>query len=55
MNWIVYNHGHDVTLPGVEGRPLPFLMYPQGRTGERRLDSLDPASFKYQITSTEIT
>jgi len=54
MNWIVYNHGHDVMLPGEE-RPLPFLMYPQGRTGQRRLDSLAPASFTYHITSTEVT
>jgi transglutaminase-like putative cysteine protease len=54
MNWIAYNHGHDVVLPGSGGRPLPYFMYPQGRTGERHLDSLDPPSFKYQITSTEI-
>jgi transglutaminase-like putative cysteine protease len=54
MNWIAYNHGHDVILPGADGRPLPFLMYPQGRTGERHLDSLDPLSFAYRITSTEI-
>jgi len=30
-------------------------MYPQGRTGQRRLDSLAPASFTYHITSTEVT
>lgn len=55
MNWIVYNHGHDVILPDAQGRPLPFLMYPQGRSGGRRLDSLDPASFTYRITATEAT
>jgi len=30
-------------------------MYPQAETAEGRLDSLDPDSFKYEITSKEIT
>jgi transglutaminase-like putative cysteine protease len=54
MNWIVYNHGHDVALPGSRGLPIPFLMYPNAETAEGRLNSLDPATFRYQIHSTEV-
>jgi transglutaminase-like putative cysteine protease len=54
MNWMAYNFAHDVVLPGSSGRPVGFLMYPQAETGGRRLDSLDPASFRYRITSREI-
>lgn len=54
MNWIAFNHGHDVALPGSRRRPLPFLMYPQGESGERRLDPLDAQAFSYRITSTEV-
>jgi transglutaminase-like putative cysteine protease len=55
MNWVAYNHGHDVALPGSRGKPIPFLMYPQGESGERRLNSLDPPQFRYSITSREVT
>ena len=55
MNWLPYNYAHDVKLPGSEGKPVPFLMYPQGETANERKDSLDPATFKYTITSREIT
>jgi transglutaminase-like putative cysteine protease len=54
MNWMAFNFAHDVALPGSSGRPLGFLMYPQAETAEGRLDSLDPDSFKYEITSKEI-
>lgn len=55
MNWIAYNNGHDVPLPGSSGRPLPFLMYPNGETAAGRLDCLDPARFRYQIAAREVT
>ena len=55
MNWMAYNFAHDVTLPGSNGAPVGFLMYPQAETTEGRLDSLDPDNFKYEITSREIT
>lgn len=55
MNWIAYNHAHDVALPGAEGAPLPFLMYPQAQTAQGRLDCLDPAAFRYEIRSREVT
>ena len=55
MNWMAYNYGHDVALPGSNGAPVGFLMYPQAETTEGRLDSLDSENFKYGITSREIT
>jgi transglutaminase-like putative cysteine protease len=55
MNWMAYNFANDVALPGSNGAPVGFLMYPQAETIERRLDSLDPDNFKYEITSREIT
>jgi transglutaminase-like putative cysteine protease len=55
MNWIAYNFAHDVALPGSNGAPVGFLMYPQAETAEGRLDCLDADNFKYEITSTETT
>ncbi len=55
MNWMAYNFAHDVTLPGSNGAPVGFLMYPQAETSDGRLDCLDAESFKYEITSKEIT
>lgn len=54
-NWLVYNDAHDVQLPYSNGRPLPFLMYPQAEIDGRRLNSLDPSSFIYSIRSKEIS
>ena len=55
MNWLAYNTAHDVPLPGSRDVTVPFLMYPQAETAAGMLDSLDPASFAYRITSKEIT
>src|SRR6185436_6672301 len=55
MNWLAYNDAHDIKLPGSRGPTVGFLMYPQAETANERKDSLDPASFKYTITSKEIT
>jgi len=54
MNWLAYNTAHDVPLPGSRQTVVPFLMYPQGETASGMLDSLDPATFAYRITSKEI-
>jgi transglutaminase-like putative cysteine protease len=54
MNWLAYNYAHDVQLPGSKGPKIGFFMYPNGETGGGRLDSLDPDSFKYSITSREL-
>ena len=55
MNWMAFNFGHDVPLPGSTGKPLGYFMYPQAEmsTGER-LDCLAPNDFKYEIKSREI-
>ncbi len=53
MNWVAYNEGHDVRLPGSTSRPLPFFMYPQAEIDGIRLDSLDAERFRYQITVRE--
>jgi transglutaminase-like putative cysteine protease len=55
MNWVAYNHGHDVALPGSGMSAIPFLMYPNGATTQGRLDSLDPTTFRYEIRSRELT
>lgn len=55
-NWLGYNTAEDVRLPGSrQGTPLAFLMYPNGETAKGRLDSLDPASFKYGIQSKRVS
>src|SRR3984957_8153589 len=54
MNWIAYNHGHDVVLPGSGKEAIPFLMYPNGETAEGRLDSLSPSTFRYEIHTREL-
>jgi transglutaminase-like putative cysteine protease len=55
-NWIAYNTGHDVRLPGSTMKgTLPFLMYPQGENASGRFDELAPDNFRYTITSRELT
>ena len=53
MNWIAYNFAHEVALPGSDGAPVGFLMYPQAETADGRRDCLDPDGFKYEIRSRE--
>jgi transglutaminase-like putative cysteine protease len=50
-NYMAYNSGADIPLPGSAHDPVPFFMYPQGEIDGARLDSLDPADFAYVITS----
>jgi transglutaminase-like putative cysteine protease len=54
MNWMAYNFAHDVALPGAQGAPVAFLMYPQAETDQGRLDCLDPDNFKYEIKAREV-
>jgi transglutaminase-like putative cysteine protease len=54
-NWLAYNFAHDVALPGSTGPKLAFLMYPQGETGDGRLDCLDAENFEYSITAKEMS
>lgn len=54
-NWVGWNTGHDVTLPGGAGKQtLPFLMYPNGENESGRFDELAPDSFKYVISAKEL-
>lgn len=53
-NWIAYNTAHDVALPGASGPSVDFLMYPQAEVAGTRLDCLDLARFRYEITSREV-
>lgn len=54
MNWMAYNFGHDVALPGSKLPPVPFFMYPQAETAEGRVDPLDADNFKYEIVAKEL-
>lgn len=54
MNWMAYNHAHDVELPESKLAPLVFFMYPQAETADGRIDPLDPDNFKYEITVKEV-
>jgi transglutaminase-like putative cysteine protease len=54
MNWMAYNFAQDVALPGSNGAPVAFFMYPQAETADGRLDCLDPDTFKYEIMSREM-
>jgi hypothetical protein len=54
-NWLAYNFAHDIALSGSNGPKLAFLMYPQGETGNTRLDSLDADDCKYTIKAKELT
>ena len=54
-NWMAYNVAHDVALPGSSAAKLPFFMYPQAETRGERIDSLDPDTFRYRISTRELT
>lgn len=53
MNWMAYNHAHDLKLPGTQDQAA-YLMYPQAQVGDKKLDSLKPDTFKYSINSVKL-
>ena len=53
MNWIAFNVGSDVTLPG-KNDPLPFLLLPQLETPQGRLDGSNPAAIQYAIKARQV-
>lgn len=53
MNWIAYNVGSDITLPG-ENTPMPFLLLPQLETPRGRLDGSNPAAIQYSIRARRV-
>lgn len=58
MNWAGYNCATDIVLPGAaeHQKPnFPFLMYPCAFTATGQPNALDPARFRYDIVSREIT
>ena len=57
MNWVGYNSATDIELPGAgQQRPnFAFLMYPCAFTATGQPNCLDPARFRYEITSRELT
>jgi transglutaminase-like putative cysteine protease len=55
MNWMAFNYGADIALPGSKGAPIGYFMYPQGETAEGRIDPFDADAFRYQISSRELT
>ena len=53
-NWVGYNTGHDIRLPGsASGAPIGFLMYPQGENASGRFDALSPDTFGYTLSAVE--
>jgi transglutaminase-like putative cysteine protease len=54
MNWVAFNMAHDVVMPRSKRGPLGYFMYPQAETANGRLDSLDPDTFSYEITTREL-
>ncbi|AYO84721.1 transglutaminase-like domain-containing protein [Methylobacterium brachiatum] len=54
-NWLAYNMGHDVRLPGSKEAPNAFLMYPEAEVAGWRLDCLDPERFAYTITAKQLS
>ncbi|MFO1271550.1 MAG: transglutaminase domain-containing protein [Rubrivivax sp.] len=54
-NWVGWNTGHDLGLPGSAAKgTLPFLMYPNGENESGRFDELAPDDFKYTISAKEV-
>ena len=53
MNWIAFNVGSDVTLPGEFGT-LPFALLPQLKTLEGSRNGTDPEGFRYSIKTRQV-
>jgi transglutaminase-like putative cysteine protease len=53
MNWIAFNVGSDVTLPG-KTTPLPFLLLPQLETPNGRQDGTSPQAIQYTISARRV-
>jgi len=52
--WMTYNTAQDLVLPGSTRGALAYVLHPQGETGQRRVDSLDAAAFRYEIAVREL-
>jgi len=54
-NWVAYNDGQDVVLPGSSSPALGFLVYPQAEIGGERRNPLAAATFRYTIAAREVS
>lgn len=54
MNWVGLNHARDVNLAPPARGALSYFMYPHAEIRDEVPDHLDPASFRYRITSREV-
>jgi hypothetical protein len=52
-NWFAFNSAQDVPLPKAKHGALPFFMHPQAETADGLANSLDPATFRYDISVRE--
>lgn len=53
MNWIAYNVGSDVTLPG-KNSTLPFLLLPQLESRDGHRDGSNPGAIGYSISARRV-
>ena len=53
-NWLAFNDGHDIKLPGSNEPALPFFMYPQAEGKGGMTDPYDVDAFKYKIIAREL-
>ena len=53
MNWIAFNVGTDVLLPGRQNA-LPFLLLPQLESQNGKRDGTNPAGFEFTINSRRV-
>lgn len=53
MNWIAFNLGTDITLPGQQ-RPMPFMLHPQLESAAGRADASNAANFQYSISARRV-
>lgn len=53
MNWIAFNVGTDVTLPG-QNTPRPFLLLPQVESSQGFFGGSNPDALEYSITARQV-
>jgi transglutaminase-like putative cysteine protease len=53
MNWIAFNLGSDVVLPG-KSVTMPFLLMPQLESSGSRSDAGNPANLQYNIRTRQV-
>ena len=53
MNWIAFNVGTDITLPG-QNATIPFMLMPQLDSPSGRRDGTNPSAIQYSITAKRV-